>query len=546
MFVTIFKKLLQVIELDYVMLKVIILYGAAIALLTLAIPISVQSLIAVVSFGTLMQPILVISLVLFIILAVMAGLRVAQAMVIETLQQGIFAQIAFRIVSQLPKACADHLEYEKQRPLMNFFFETETVQKMLATLLLIGVDIILVSLFSMLLIAFYHPFLLIFDIILIITMSVAIIWPWKKALSYAHEQCSYKHDVAYFLQDLLRNVLFYKFQKNAEHLMARSDHKVVKYLTSRQMHFRQMLKHIVSINAIAVSANVAMLLIGGYLVVKEQLTIGQLVASELVVSGLLYGFVRLSGYLQGLYELLASSRKLYSLLTLRQEACWESLSMNRDLVLSHAKAAPEKISVVNLPFTLNKNGPQRAISFELLPGSPLALYHHDGIEKSKVVEQILRLRNLSGGQVIINQVPLQDAALSMLRDQTVFLRKPLLITGTVFDNLTLGCENLTIDQLSECLRQFGLVDVIEALEHGLDTLVSSLSHPFSMPELCMINWLHAFLQKPKFWVLDGFLDLLRHQERMVVVAALKQTQALVLVTTGSKRLLNLFDQKVVL
>ena len=174
------------IGLDHSTLKVIILYGAAIALLTLAIPISVQSLIAVVSFGTLMQPILVISLVLFIILAVMAGLRVAQAMVIETLQQGVFAQIAFRIVSQLPKACSDHLEYEKQRPLMNFFFETETVQKMLATLLLIGVDIILVSLFSMILIAFYHPFLLIFDIVLISTMSIAIVWPWKKALYYAH------------------------------------------------------------------------------------------------------------------------------------------------------------------------------------------------------------------------------------------------------------------------------------------------------------------------------------------------------------------------
>ena len=534
------------IGLDHSTLKVIILYGAAIALLTLAIPISVQSLIAVVSFGTLMQPILVISLVLFIILAVMAGLRVAQAMVIETLQQGVFAQIAFRIVSQLPKACSDHLEYEKQRPLMNFFFETETVQKMLATLLLIGVDIILVSLFSMILIAFYHPFLLIFDIVLISTMSIAIVWPWKKALYYAHEQCSYKHDVAYFLQDLLRNVLFYKFLKNSEHLMARSDHKVVKYLAARQSHFRQMLKHIVSINVIAVLANVAMLLIGGYLVIKEQLTIGQLVASELVVSGLLYGFVRLSGYLQGLYELLASSRKLYSLLTLQQEACWESLSLNRDTVLSHAKAYPETISVINLPYMVNKSGAQQEVSFNLRPGSPLALYHHDGIEKSKLVEQILRLRSLAGGQVMVNQVPLQDTALSLLRDQTVFLRKPLLITGTVFDNLTLGCQDLTIDALSESLRAFGLEDVMEALEHGLDTPVSSLSHPFTVAELCMINWLHAFLKKPKFWVLDGFLDLLRQQERAAVVDALKHSGALVLVTTGSESLLEMFDQKVVL
>lgn len=546
MCLNIFIKLLQVIDFDHSTLKLIVLYGAAIALLTLAIPISVQSLIAVVSFGTLMQPILVISLVLFMILAVMAGLRVAQAMVIETLQQSIFAQVAFHIVSQLPKVSGDDLEYEKHRPLMNFFFETETVQKMLATLLLIVVDIVLVSLFSMILIAFYHPFLLIFDIVLIITMSIAIIWPWKKALCYAHEQCSKKHDVAYFLQDLLRNVLFYKFLNNSEHLMARSDHKVVQYLAARQSHFKQMLKHIVSINVIAVLANVAMLLIGGYLVIQEQLTIGQLVASELVVSGLLYGFVRLSGYLQGLYELLASSRKLHSLLTLKQEAYWESLSFSRETVLSHAKAYPETISVINLPYIVNKNGTQQEISFNLWPGSPLALYHHDGIEKSKVVEQILRLKGLSGGQVMVNQVPLQDTALSVLRDHTVFLRNPLLIAGTVFDNLTLGCQDLTIDGLSENLREFGLEDVIETLEQGLDTPVSSLSHPFTVPELCMINWLHAFLKKPKFWVLDGFLDLLRQKERAAVVGALKRSGALVLVTTGSKSLLEMFDQKVVL
>jgi putative ABC transport system ATP-binding protein len=307
-----------------------------------------------------------------------------------------------------------------------------------------------------------------------------------------------------------------------------------------------MLKHIVAINAIGVVGNVLMLLIGGYLVVKEQLTIGQLVASELVVSAILYGFMRLGGYLQRLYGLLAASEKLHSLLTLRQETCWESLSFNAGPPLPHCVLYPESICVSDLPYFSGKNGHTNTVSFDVLPNQSLVLYHHEGIQKSKLVEQLLRLRGLTGGQVTVNGVHLQDTALSVLRDRTAFLRKPLLITGTVLDNLTMGCHELSIEKLSSSLRQFGLADVIEALEHGLDTPVSGLSHPFTIPELCMINWLHAWLQAPKFWVLDGFLDLLRNKERAMVIDALHETNALVLVTTASQRLSEMFDKKVVL
>ena len=104
--------------------------------------------------------------------------------------------------------------------------------------------------------------------------------------------------------------------------MARADIKVVDYLKARQRHFKQVLIHIISINVIGVLGNVLLLLIGGYLVVKEQLTIGQLVASELVVSTLLYGFVRFGAYIQRLYDLLAASEKLNRMLSLQQESCW--------------------------------------------------------------------------------------------------------------------------------------------------------------------------------------------------------------------------------
>ncbi len=317
---SVYKNTKEIVSISRDTFWVIFAYSCAIALLSLAIPVSIQTLINVVSFGSLLQPIIVITLALFVILAIIGGIRVAQAMVVETIQQRIFTNIGIKLAHFLPNLKMANYDECRVLELVNHFFEVPTIQKSLATLLVTGIEVSLMALFSMVLVAFYHPLLLLFDILLIISLLFALILPWKKALAYSIKECEAKHQFVSWLEEVVHNIFLFKLQGHAQYALSVADNKVVDYLEARKKHFTNILKHIISINIIYVVANTALLGIGGYLVLKSQLSLGQLVASELIINALLYGIVRFSFYMEDLYDLLASSNKVAKLFTIPSES----------------------------------------------------------------------------------------------------------------------------------------------------------------------------------------------------------------------------------
>lgn len=521
---------------------IVLIYGVSIALLSLVVPIAAQALVNVVSFGSLLQPVIVLTILVFIILSAVAGLRIAQAVLVETIQQRVFTQTAIDLSKHLPEIKLSNFDKYRVSELVNGFFEVQTIQKSLSLLLITGIEIILLSISSMLLIAFYHPLLLVFNFILIATLFLALWLPHRNAMKYAITECYAKHDVAAWLEEIVLNITLFKVQNHATYAMQVTDERLCSYLSARQNHFRYLLRHIIGMNMIYVIANSVLLGIGGYLVINEQLSLGQLVASELVVNALLYGFVRTSLYIEDLYDLLASSNKLGNLLTIPKEASRDEEA--KHLLSVTAKLdQPLSISCQHLSFKTKTNDILfQDLSFRIAAGKHFVLIGDKGTGKSILVDFLLGFRQPETGIIRVNEIPVLEHDLKELRSHTALVRKIELFSGTVYQNLVLHRRDIPIETVHEVLSALQLNRTIEKLPQGLDTFISGSQMTMSTTELIKLMFARAILTQPSLMIIDGTLDSLPDRDVDLFLNYFGTLPATIIITTRKRQVSTFYDE----
>lgn len=525
------KSLENILKINKGSYSVVFIYSIAVSILSLVIPIGAQSLVNVVSFGTLLQPIVILSLMVLFILSIVAAIRIAQAYVVETIQQRIFVHIGIKLSEILPNIEFTNFDKFRVSDLVNRFFEIQTIQKALAIFLVTGIEIILLSVFSMVLIAFYHPLLLAFDIVLILALLLVLWLPWHGALTYAKKECEAKHSLASWLEEIVHNILLFKMQNHRHYAIKEADNRIVAYLEARKRHFKYFIRHIIGMNAIYVFANATLLGIGGFLVIQEQLSLGQLVASELVVNALLYGFVRFSYYLEDFYDLLASTDKLEQLLAIKCENP-STKSKYKHIISSGSFSEAPSISVKNLYFNLHTNTPiLEDVSFEISPGDHSILLGKKGSGKSLLIDLILGLRSPRDGVLKINSVPVKEYNLELIRKNAALVRSIELFSGTIIDNLVMHRSDIEPARIHALIEKFGLSDLIAKLPNGLDTYISGSHHAFTYSTLMKMMMIRALLTEPYLLIIDGVLDLLEEGDLIMILNMLDEVQATMLIAT---------------
>ncbi|MBM3983614.1 MAG: ABC transporter ATP-binding protein, partial [Planctomycetes bacterium] len=216
----------------------VVVYALAVAVLSLATPIAVESLVNTVAFGVLMWPVVVIASVLLACLGLAAAVRAMQVYVVECLQRRLFVRVVADYAARFPRLRLDAFDRRYGPELANRFFDVLNVQKALAVLLLDGVALVVTAVVGMAVLAFYHPFLLGFDVALVLMIAfVVFVLGWGGVRTCLHESHA-KYDVAAWLQELLRCPRAFKFSGGARLALERADHLATEYVTARKAHFR--------------------------------------------------------------------------------------------------------------------------------------------------------------------------------------------------------------------------------------------------------------------------------------------------------------------
>lgn len=518
----------------------VVLYAIAVGVLSLATPITVMAVVNTAAMATLMQQLLVLCIILLVCLGLAAFLRVLQNIIVEFMQQRIFVRVVVDLSHRLPRVDLKAFDRAHGPELVNRFFDVLTVQKASATLLLDGVNVVLQTTIGLVLLAFYHQFLLGFDIFLVIGLLIILFVLGRGAVTTAIRESRAKYRVASWLEEIARHPVAFKLSGGPRFVTERADLLAREYLLARQSHFYIVLRQVGSAFALQALASTALLGLGGYLVIIGQLTLGQLVAAEIVVSAVVASFTKLGKQLESWYDLLAAVEKLGVLIDLPLE--------REDGAVHHSRSLGASVVMRQVSFRYDDHLPLVLHNFdlEIRPGERVALLGPNGAGKSTVIDLLFGLRKPTTGYIAIDGEDIRSLRLESLRQHIAVVKGLEIFEGTVLDNVRMGREELTLADIRDALQRVGLLEDILNLPDGLNTLLGTGGVPLSLGQAERLVLARAIVGQPRLLILDELLDDMDQEARKTVLPAIlgKDTHWTLLVITHSQEVARLCDRQV--
>jgi ABC-type bacteriocin/lantibiotic exporter with double-glycine peptidase domain len=165
-------------------------------------------------------------------------MQLMQMRITETIQQKIFTRAAFDFTYRIPKIKFEEIYKHYAPELMNRFFDVLTLQKSLAKIIIEFSTAILQITFGLILLSLYHPFFILFSILLVILVYSIIKFTTKKGLETSLEESKFKYKVVSWLEELARSKDSFKLAGITNLPELKTDERVTGYLESREIIFR--------------------------------------------------------------------------------------------------------------------------------------------------------------------------------------------------------------------------------------------------------------------------------------------------------------------
>lgn len=495
----------------------VILFSVVTGLLNLASPLAVDALVNNISFGgqqpVYLQSLIILAAALLVFLLAMAAVSALQYLIVELVQQRIFVRLATDFAYRLPRLQFGALERTRQPELVNKFLDVVTVQKSSAYLMLDGVNAVLATAIGLLVLAFYHPFLLAFDLVLILALGIVLFPLGRKGVQTSIQESYAKHAVAGWLEQLVMFPILFKHAAAAALSRERTDTLVDTYLSARRAHFRVLIRQILGLLVLEALASALLLALGGLLVLRGQLTLGQLVASELIVSAIVTSMVRFGKSLENWYDTLAAVDKLGSVVDIPVE--------RQEGQVPDSVSGPSAVELASVTFAYPGLRPLfHDLELLVRPGDRIAITGPIGSGAGTLLDLIYGLRTPTEGAVRIDGIDVRSWHLCELRRRVELLRDPEFIEGTLAENVRLGRKEISLIDIQRALEQVGLGPMLTRLPDGLDHRLRAGGRPLSDSQRILVVLARAIVGRPRLLLIDKFLDGLDPEEMDPVLSVL--------------------------
>lgn len=445
----------------------IYLYAAVAGGANLLVPIVVQAIYTYIQTLQWVTGLTTLILLAATVLIVAALVRIGQYILIEHLQRRLFLHTTLEIVHRVPRWLYPAVLRENLPALINRYFEIFTLEKNLSKLLLNVPADFLTIIFGIILLSFYAPFFAFSVLLLTLLVGLGVYYSFEGAYKQKKAVSDEKYRMASWLEEIARALLTFKVAGFPPILYRRTQELEERYLLARQRYFRVLLtqKGLLFFYQIAIA--LLMLTLGALLVVGKQISLGQFVASELVLFLLLNAVQDLVGNLEALYDALVGMDKLSQLFTPQQER------------LSGVTLSPEGPYSIEMRGVSFAHARQEAsypvlvdISLEIQPGEKVCLTGPAGAGKTTLLYLLYGLYPNYTGEIRIAGVNLRHIDLLALRARIGdALDVGEIIEARVWDNLTLQAPTASWEEVMEVCTRLGLKESIERLPEGFFTML---------------------------------------------------------------------------
>ena len=520
---------------------IVIVFAFVVAMLMLATPMAVEALVNTVAFGRFLQPILVLAFILLTFLGFQGAIRALQTYVVEIIQRRLFARVAGDLAYRLPRVRRELGDSEHGPELVNRFFDVVTVQKVAAQLLLDGLGLVLSTLIGMAVLGFYHPWLLGFDFFLLISIGMIIFVLGRGAVASAIKESKHKYYMAAWLEDIAGCPIAFHGDGGAEYAMERADQLIHQYLVARKRHFRIVIRQVLFALGLQAVASTVLLGLGGWLVVSGELTLGQLVAAELIVTVIVGAFAKFGKHMESFYDLLASVDKLGILFDLELER------EDGMLVLENSESLAVRLEEVAYRWPGGVEAVD-SLTLDVPPGGRLAVLGPSGSGKSTLLDLLYGVRRPSDGRILVNGVQPSDLRPDILRRHIGLARPGEVFHATVEENVHMHREGVASQQVRRALDGVGILPAVVRLADGFDAMLTSGGSPLSNQQSELLSVARASVARPGLLLIDGNLDRLSGAElEHAIQYLLDDSQPwTVIVATSREDVAERFGQRIVL
>jgi ABC-type bacteriocin/lantibiotic exporter with double-glycine peptidase domain len=510
-----FARLLQLLRAERSDIWLIYLYAVLVGLFGLTVPLAVQGITQLVQGGLVLQP--VVLLIAFAILGTLVTgvVGLLQESVVETIQQRIFARLAFEFAYLVPRIRFEAAQQNNLPLQMNRFFEAVLIQKSLAKLLIDVPTATLQVIFGILLLSFYNPSFIVFSIVLVIGVFVIFRLTYSRGIETSIMESKYKYIVLEWLQAMARSIAAFKFSTRSTLPIERMDGHVANYLKYRRKHFRVLVTQSMSMIVFKTVLTGALLILGTTLVVNRSLTLGQFVAAELVIVTVLAGVEKLIRSLATIYDVLTSVDKVGRVMDLPVEEI-------RGLQLPPSQTGLA-IVAKGLSFTYpDQASPTLSdINLDIRPGSRIAITGVDGSGQTTLLRVIGALHDGYDGTLTYDGITLRSMNRAALREQIgQVLSTTDLFDGTIEDNVSVGRRFVDRAAVLQALKDVDVDAFVQSLPLGIQTTITNGGSNLSAAVASKLLVAQGIVGEPRLLLLDDFFQNLDDDYRSRLIRLL--------------------------
>lgn len=525
-------RILKLVSLEKKEISQIYFYAVLYGIIMLVIPVGIQALISFAQTATISTS--VVLLVIFIVLSVFISgvLQVNQMRIIEKIQQKIFVRYGFSFAQKIPQINLSAIDDYYLPELVNRFFDTLTLQKKLAKLLLDFPLAIVQIVFGLVLLAFYHPVFIAFGLILVTVVYGILYFSGKRGLITSIEESTFKYKVVAWLEEIARIIRSVKFAKSPGFTLQKADDRITGYLQFRTEHFKILLLQYKTLIAFKVLVTAAMLMVGTFLMINQQLTVGQFIAAEIVILTILNSVEKLIVNLDSVYDVLTAVEKIEQVTDKESEP-------QGTIVYNGQPGKGMSVQLQDLGFSYDGTSTVvSGISMQVRPGEKVCITGSDGSGKSTLLRLISGMYNQYTGNILLNDIPLKNYNLQQLRRHMgVMISQQDIFEGTLMENITMGLEKPDMDELLMLCSKTGLGDFITKLPHGFDTQLNTNGRKLPATVVRKILLVRALISKPSLLLLEepwhGLEAQYQQQIKDLLLKDMKETTAIIISNDSS-------------